>query len=566
MLRIREFLDKLILQDPDESNLAQPQKISLLGFLERQFGHHAVSKDESERKFTFNVVYKKSPNNRFGHSEPNNITEERLFEVKTFALTWDGELAIAIIMHDITQQQTILGLQMADAQKDMVLATVSHELRTPLNGIMGIIQIMQKSEHDKRTLENLEICKSSGDLLMGLVNSILDLNLIRSNKIRMNPNNISLYDLLKDIVHMFEFQCQQKGIYIKLEISKTCPEFIFTDRNRLSQIFINLVGNALKFTFEGGITISAHEGEQETVKFFVKDTGIGIKDTEELKLFHMFGPIENDRARANQNGVGFGLTISNGLIKLLNGDANSSNKQYIKAQSVYGAGSSFEFSIKKSLENDLETENIGEISREFGSLEEIGHHIDKIERHPTIPVNNFSVLKLPHIPSSIDFTENSLRRATMKKASSFNPTTTRNKRPTILGNYPSSKDGYVLLVDDNPFNLVVAEKLISSHGYKVKTALSGQLALKSVLDNTGTFEAIRLIFMDIQMPVMDGYETTRQLKSLMQNGRVEEVPIVALTANDSIADKEKCIKAGMSGHLSKPLKDQDLKVILNRYL
>jgi len=407
------------------------------------------------------------------------------------------------------------------------------------------------------------------------VNSILDLNLIRSNKIRLSPQKVNLHELLKDIVHMFEFQCKQKEIYIRLEISKFCPEFLFTDKNRLTQIFINLVGNALKFTVEGGITISAHEDARNHVKFFIKDTGIGIKETDQEKLFHMFGRISDNKNKSinNQSSVGFGLTISHSLVKLLNGATaikDPQNKQYITAKSVYGVGSIFEFSIKTSLENELENENIGEISREFASMEEIEYHIEKIEGYPTIPVNNFSVLKLPHLPSTTDFpsTEASFRHPksliNIRKSTSFNPLTLQKKSTLLSEGSPHS--GYVLLVDDNPFNLVVAEQLVSSHGYKVKTALSGPLAIKSIVDNLGSHEAIKLIFMDIQMPVMDGYETTKQLKKLMENGKIQEIPIVALTANDSIADKEKCIKAGMSGHLSKPLKDQDLKMILNKYL
>jgi len=583
MLQVREYLNKLfIIQDSEEIDelTNDTQKTSLLQFLQRQFGNNN-HQAQDDQKYTFNVVYKKpkSPflqrNLLMLNTNEEDFLEEQIFEVKAFALTWDNESAIAIIMHDITQQQTIMGLQMADAQKDMVLATVSHELRTPLNGILGMIQVMQKSEKDQKTLQCLEICKNSSDLLMGLVNSILDLNLIRSNKIRLSPQKVSLHELLKDIVHMFEFQCKQKEIYIKLEISKFCPEVLFTDKNRLTQIFINLVGNALKFTFEGGITISAHEDARNHVKFLIKDTGIGIKETEQEKLFHMFGRISENHNKLtnNQGGVGFGLTISHSLVKLLNGITaakDPQNKQYIKTQSVYGTGSTFEFSIRTRLENELENENIGEISREFASMEEVEYHIEKIEGYPTISVNNFSILKLPHpssttyFPSTEVFFRHPKSLTNTRKSASFNPLTLQKK--SALFSAGSDCSGCVLLVDDNPFNLVVAEQLVSSHGYKVKTALSGPLALRSVVDNLGSHEAIKLIFMDIQMPVMDGYETTKQLKKLMEEGKIEEIPIVALTANDSIADKDKCIKAGMSGHLSKPLKDQDLKMILNKYL
>jgi len=171
-------------------------------------------------------------------------------------LTWDEKPALYIILHDITQQNTILQLKIAaNHQKDKILATVSHELRTPLNSMLGMVQIMQERIKDKELQHYLKICNNSGYLLLGLVNSILDLNLIRANKLKLSPQTISLKDFLQEIKELFDFQCQQKTIYLQTKISPLLPKQITTDKNRLSQIFINLIGNALKFTSRGGIMI-----------------------------------------------------------------------------------------------------------------------------------------------------------------------------------------------------------------------------------------------------------------------------------------------------------------------
>jgi len=575
---IREYLKKLIIQASNENKEFSAKedflssKFSLLNFLKTKFHHSdGESAEQSQQKISFNLVYRKQKVPNFSSKqliEEETYDEEQIFEVKAFALTWDGEPSIAIIMHDITQQQTILGLQLADAQKDMVLATVSHELRTPLNGILGMIQIMQKNEKDKSTLEYLSICKSSSDLLVALVNSILDLNLIRSNKLRLELQNINLYELLNDVLQMFEFQCKQKGLYLRLKISRNCPQFITTDKNRLTQVLISLLGNALKFTTEGGIIISAEEDfQRDMVKFTVEDTGVGIRDADKTRLFQILGGFDSRKKQVNAHGVGLGLTISNSLVKLL---ASSNESQNIRANSVFGRGSTFELSIKKELEIEdevLESENI-EKSFDLNSFQESEERIQKVKRHSMLPANNTSVFRASIIDSPQRMlTEHSL---TMIKSAELHShcglfkassTTLTPKKPILDLN-----SDYILLVDDNPFNLVVAEKLISSHGYKVKTALSGECAIKIVLENSENPEAIRLILMDIQMPIMDGYETTRELKNLMQKGKIGEIPIVALTANDSVGDKEKCIKMGMSGHLGKPLKDKDLKVILKKYI
>jgi len=572
---IREYLNKLIIQAPNEegNNISQEkdlfnQKFSLLNFLETKFRHCTDKTDQ--QKISFNLIYRKQKFSAFQtkqHIEEENY-DEQIFEVKAFALTWDSEPAIAIIMHDITQQQTILGLQIADAQKDMVLATVSHELRTPLNGILGMIQIMQKSEKNKNTLQYLSICKSSSDLLVALVNSILDLNLIKDNKLRLDPKDIDLYDLLNDVLQMFEFQCKQKGLYIRLNISRNCPQFIKTDKNRLTQVLINLVGNALKFTLEGGIIISCEEDlSNHFIKFTIEDTGIGIRDQDKNKLFQILGGYNRWRKRVSANGVGLGLTISNSLVKLL---AGSSEENNIKANSVHGKGSTFEFSIKRELELEdelLESENL-EKSFDLNSFQEIEERIQKVKRHSMLTANNSNVFRSSICePAPRVFTENSLdtyqsvMTTSIARLPAVNDEFFNASSPTIR-----TTKAYILLVDDNPFNIVVAERLISSHGYKVKTALSGVEAIRTVTENKDNPEKIRLIFMDIQMPIMDGYETTKRLRCLMENKMVEEIPIVALTANDRREDKEKCIRMGMCDHLGKPLKDRDLKLVLNKYI
>ena len=472
-------------------------------------------------------------------------SETCLFEAKAFPIVWNGESAIAIIMHDITQQQTILGLQLADAHKDTVLATISHELRTPLNGILGMIQVMEKRVQEKDMLHYLSICKNSGSLLMGLVNSILDLNQIRSNKLQLNISRFDLNEFLRDIIQMFEFQCIQKKLQLNLNIKKTTsrsPYLITTDKERLSQIFINLLGNALKFTLKGAITISMDAISQpDYVKFSIQDTGIGIQDEDKDKLFKIFGRAEHYNQSLNRHGVGLGLTISNNLVKIL---SESNKSQNINMKSKYGEGTKFSFMIKAVLQKSMmATRNF---TSEFSAnMQEIHYYIDdlneKLEHHRTMCVDNYKVFQQKFDTDKSRLTDLSTRHGGLET------------------------QGNILIVDDNPFNLVVAEQLVRSHGYKVKTVLSGQAAIQEIQESSHNGEHIRLIFMDCQMPVMDGFETSAALKEMMCKKEIPDIPIIALTANSSDLDKKRSIKAGMCHHLTKPLKDSELGVVLGQY-
>jgi len=554
-------------------NLPSNSTMTLLDLLETQ---QNIIFNNKQNKLSINLEYIQEENLTTTSTRDNNINPGRIFEAKILPIVWDEQPSLALILHDITQQQTILSLQLADMNKDMVLATISHELRTPLNAMMGMIQIMQKRVQDLEMLHYLSICKNSGNLLLGLVNSILDLNQIRLNKLRLDVEKVSLHELLNDVVHMFEFQCTQKGLYLRLQTGKSCPQYIVTDRNRLIQVFINLVGNAVKFTSEGGITINVEQDtRKEYLKFIIEDTGIGIRDNEKGKLFKMFGRLEHSDRTLNNHGVGLGLTIANTLVDVLSPE--NKGHQNIKVSSTYGKGSSFEFSIIKELEVfDCETEDVDEKAREFEDLYETEDRLEKMEKYSTPTINNFSILKHPHI---INLPKNLTELEIATTASTLSPKPKFNRSQSSLSVYksnlsfksnpkkslnPSGKD-YVLLIDDNPFNLVVAEQLVSSHGFKVKSALSGQSGIRMVIENQHTEEPIKLIFMDLQMPVMDGYEATEVLRKLMVEEKIPNIPIVALTANDSPQDKKKCLDVGMSGHLSKPLKDIDLEIMLKKF-
>jgi len=538
----------------------------------------------------------------------NSGGEDKIYGTRVFSLLWDGKEAVALVLNDMTQQYTNLSLKIANANKDKMIAMVSHELRTPLNGILGMIQIMEKQIVDENVLTYLTVCKNSGKLLLSIVNSILDLGQIRSNKLRLNIQKVSLSELLNEVYYLFELQFTKKGLYLKLDIHSNAPKYITTDDSRLKQILINLVGNAFKFTFDGGVTISVdYDPEKyDFLEFKVTDTGIGIKDEEQKKLFKMYGKLEQRDYKVNTEGVGLGLTISDYLVKLLSGGLE---EEGIKVESKWEEGTVFSFSVKKVLEKFMPNMNkplldktVSKVGNDTGTIVEpprspkeidysicsednrevsrrVSSHVldTRFGRSPNsnrygandsasqqLGRSNYARIQSTQ-SAHISLQFGSIKEAPPAYSMSLKAITTEGEDETLLKDEPKSQ---VLLVDDSPFNIMVAKHLIESLGYQVKTALNGKIAVNMVHETAKTpnEKMFRVIFMDCQMPVMNGYEATKALKKMMGLGEIPEIPIIALSANDSDDDKKRCRDVGMVDHLAKPITEADLKEMIEKYL
>ena len=285
------------------------------------------------------------------NAEHRNEKDQKLsYEVKIFHLDWDGSPAVTIILDDLSQQETILSLKLADENKDKVLATVSHELRTPIHGMLGITQIIEQEFEDPKLLSYCKTAKVCAKMLLNLVNSILDLSQIRSNCIQLKPTQFKLEDMFEEIKSIFQPQFSSKTVDFRMELDENLPPKIISDRNRLTQVIVNLLANALKFTFKGEVVLKAEHNEREDlINFNVRDTGVGIKDKDKPKLFKMYGRLQHMDSTLNSQGVGLGLTISNSLVGLLNPKSQNKN---IEVMSVVDEGTTFSFSISTRLEDN----------------------------------------------------------------------------------------------------------------------------------------------------------------------------------------------------------------------
>jgi signal transduction histidine kinase/CheY-like chemotaxis protein len=464
------------------------------------------------------------------------LAPSKYFHVKALPFLWDGQDSTLVILNDITDHRDNLSLKLADANKDKVISTISHELRTPVNGMLGMIQIMQMQTNNRELQESLTICQRNGNLLLNMINSILDLQQIRANKLKLNITQVKIQELMKNVFILFEYQTKQKKLSLNLELDdSSLPRHLYTDQNRLSQILINLTGNALKFTFQGGITMGAKidPENKEHILFWVSDTGTGIKEEDKGKLFKMFGKLEAT-TNINTQGVGLGLTISQNLVNVLNKEDGS----HIKLESEYGKGTRFFFSIpikyvtgEPEITLSIATEDLDEML--FTEM-----NAPMSVKHEKSPVSSFA--------SSRKYTYTEESRALISQG----PTSSELIMPI--------SSSFVVLVDDNPFNLLVAEKLLQEQSFQVVSVYNGVQAIETVKDIVSKGNTVKFILMDCQMPVMDGYQATIELRDLMKKGELDKIPIMALSANNSEEDRKKCIDAGMDDYISKPLIRGDL--------
>lgn len=394
----------------------------------------------------------------------------------------DGEMQVIYAFQDITAQKRVEAqLQQArqDAEavalaKSSFLANMSHEIRTPLNAMLGFSDLMSKTPLTTEQREYLETINSSGKNLLGIINDILDLSKIEAGMFSIEKVPFSIQQSMHSIVTMFTEKAQSKGLKFYFSADSRLPELVTGDPTRFNQILMNLIGNALKFTNEGSVTIDCDVLNKTTtevqLRVKVTDTGIGISKDKINSIFDRFTQAETHTAR-NFGGTGLGLSIVRKLVELQNG--------ILSVESEEGRGSSFSFEL-------------------------------------TYPIS-----------TSKEYTADAVI-------------------PTQGPDFSGKK---VLIVEDNLLNQKLASTLLSREGFEVTIADNGQIAL-DILDGRN----FDVVLMDIQMPVMDGYEATVKIRKELQLN----IPIIAMTANALAGERERCLELGMDEYITKPFKTEDL--------
>lgn len=363
--------------------------------------------------------------------------------------------------------------------RQQFLANMSHEIRTPMNAIVGLTNLLIKSPLNEQQEKYLNVIKKSGANLLVIINDILDLAKIESGKMELESVPFPLIATAQNIQTILSLKAEEKGVKMFAEIAEDVPEYVLGDETRITQVIMNLAGNAIKFTEKGSVTLSISvvnkDPENCLVLFSLKDTGIGIPADKLDTIFESFGQASSETTR-KFGGTGLGLTISRQLVEMHGGE--------LKVRSTIGKGSEFYFSIPYK----IGTKPLEEVNGKLGEDE----------------------------------------RLSGKK---------------------------ILLVEDNEFNQMVAVDTLLDlfPDLQVDVALDGKEALAMLNSSDYSF-----IFMDIQMPVMDGYEATKEIRKLKDEHK-KNIRICAMTANVTKEEIDKCLSVGMNDYLMKPFDQEVLR-------
>jgi len=463
------------------------------------------------------------------------------YEIRLTKIIWDGESAYALIFQTTLSKQqgtTLDVIKSAEEEKEKMIATVSHELRTPINGILGLVEMVSARTTDPQALIYLDNCKSCSKLLLYLVNSILNLSQFRNNKLAFNKEFLSLGRYLEEIRSLYLFSSQQKGINFIIDKDPRVPQKIHTDQYKLTGILVNLLSNAMKFTFKGSVALKIFPAAKDSNKivFSVEDTGIGIQETDKAKLFKTFGVLQQKGKSINSQGVGLGLTIAKGLVEALS--ENGEGK--IEFESEYNKGSKFSF----KLDIAATASNLPGFKIKGGALNDTTNILNDTayllkqslysNRNPEINIRRYTKIK---------YNNNGNNKFS---CSGINSACVRVSSPQKIKSHPE-----ILIVDDYPLNIIAATFILEKLGYQVTKAFSAEEALELLKKSKKRF---CLIITDIQMPTMDELQLSRIIKEMIVNGKMYGLPIVGLTSKKlTEKDRREFKECGIDFSLEKPL-------------
>jgi PAS domain S-box-containing protein len=450
-------------------------------FYDQELIHSSRNKSKNNQSYSIEVLGEKKDGTPIWFSISNTpILNSRGMVERQIDLISDITQRKQVEKEMIEAKEQALKLSQAKA---MFLSVMSHEIRTPLNAVIGMTHLLLDNDPKISQIDDLNILKFSGENLLHIINNILDFTKIETGKMELEIFPFSLKTLANDIINSLQVNVKKNSNQLKLLLDPNIPPQLSGDKNRLYQILMNFLGNAIKFTDDGLVQLSIkllEESEDDAViRFEVQDNGIGIPKDKQQYIFETFTQAKTDISR-KYGGTGLGLAITKKLLDMFNSE--------IRVDSIEGKGTTFSFDVR--------------FSRTHEKL----------------------------------------------LASALGP-----EMSVFIGKK-------ILVVDDNEINILIAKRILSKWGLEIDAAINGYEAIDKIM--TIHYD---LVFMDIKMPGIDGFETTGIIRDI-SDPYYREVPIIALTASTLKNDHYKFVECGMNGHVLKPFNPEEIKQLLSGFL
>lgn len=442
-------------------------------------------------------------------------------------------------------------LERSNRMKDAFIATISHEIKTPMNAILGSSQLLRENANTDQT-EYLDIIDRSGATLLSILDNVLDFSRLQADRLKINETEVNLPQLLTDVTKLFEVQLTQPNVRIWLTYGKRYPQRFISDELLLKQALMNLISNALKFTESGFIWVHSEVNDENQLLIEVRDSGIGMSPEQQKNIFIPFSQAEDSTSR-RYGGTGLGLVITKKITELLGG--------HVAFHSELGVGSGFQLYLPMQWESfDSGTDlNIPTLISSHQNEQKLFK--ERVSNQHTAPQSNiYASVKNNGVEVGCD--SKKLLIKGVITADKLNKTIERLQVKTPIDQKESeqgSERPWVLAVDDDPTNRLIIGKVLSRLGVEYVVADGGPGAIEAI--KRQTFD---LVLMDIEMPEMDGYETTREIRKWEVTEALDPLRIVALSAHVASEFKEKAMAAGMNDFMNKPIDLARIKQEINQ--